>query len=86
MTMADAMVTFGLKDAGYTYLSIDDCWLMKNRSADGQLVADPDRFPSGIKALADYMHERGLKLGMPGLSWTVLPFVLTIFVFVNHEN
>ena len=64
MTMADAMVTFGLKDAGYTYLAIDDCWLMKNRSADGHLVADPDRFPSGIKALADYMHERGLKLGM----------------------
>ena len=63
MTMADAMVTFGLKDAGYKYLSIDDCWLMKNRSADGQLVADTNRFPSGMKALADYMHKRGLKLG-----------------------
>jgi alpha-galactosidase len=60
---ADAMVKLGLKDAGYQYINIDDCWHGK-RDADDNMHPDPDRFPSGIKALADYVHARGLKLGI----------------------
>ena len=61
--IADAMVTSGLRDAGYTYVNIDDCWHGK-RDADGFIQPDPQRFPSGMKALADYVHARGLKLGI----------------------
>jgi alpha-galactosidase len=60
---ADAMVKNGMRDAGYTYLNIDDCWHGK-RDANGNIQPDPVRFPSGIKALADYVHARGLKLGI----------------------
>ncbi len=49
---------------GYEYVLIDDCWPLKERNAEGQLVPDPTRFPSGMKALADYVHEKGLKLGI----------------------
>jgi alpha-galactosidase len=62
-TVADAMATNGMKDAGYQYVVIDDCWQVK-RDADGFIVADPERFPSGIKALADYIHGKGLKFGV----------------------
>ena len=62
-SIADAMVSSGLKDAGYTYINIDDCWHGK-RDADGFIQADPKHFPNGIKALADYVHARGLKLGI----------------------
>ncbi len=61
--MADAMVSSGLKDAGYQYIVIDDCWQVR-RDANGNIVADPGRFPSGIKALADYVHSKGLKFGI----------------------
>jgi alpha-galactosidase len=61
--MADAMVNSGMRDAGYEYVIIDDCWQIA-RGADGEIVADPGRFPSGIETLADYVHERGLKLGI----------------------
>src|ERR1700751_1166023 len=61
--MADAMVITGMKAAGYQYVNIDDCWQV-SRDADGTIVADPSRFPSGIKALADYVHDKGLKLGI----------------------
>ncbi|MEV6640332.1 NPCBM/NEW2 domain-containing protein [Amycolatopsis sp. NPDC051371] len=61
---ADAMVSSGLKAAGYQYVNIDDCWAEQNRTADGKLEASHARFPSGIKALADYVHDRGLKLGI----------------------
>lgn len=60
---ADAMATSGMKDAGYQYIVIDDCW-QKSRDADGNIQADPERFPSGIKALADYVHSKGLKFGL----------------------
>ena len=63
MALADAMVTSGLRDAGYQYLSIDDCWAY-NRAGDGTILADEKRLPSGIRALADYAHARGLKLGI----------------------
>ncbi len=61
---ADAFVSSGLRDAGYKYLNIDDCWMAKERDARGDLQPDPERFPHGIKALADYAHEKGLKLGV----------------------
>ena len=60
---ADAMVASGMKAAGYQYLVIDDCW-QKSRDENGNIVADPERFPSGIKALADDLHARGLKFGI----------------------
>ena len=60
---ADALVTSGMKDAGYRYIVIDDCWQVK-RDATGRIVADPERFPSGMKALADYVHVKGLKFGL----------------------
>jgi alpha-galactosidase len=60
---ADAMVNSGMKAAGYEYVNLDDCW-QTSRDENGEIVADPVRFPSGIKALADYVHTRGLKLGL----------------------
>jgi alpha-galactosidase len=62
-SMADAMVSSAMKDAGYEYIVIDDCWQV-NRDADGNIVADAQHFPSGIKALADYVHSKGLKFGI----------------------
>lgn len=62
--MTDIVVKQGYKDAGYQYINIDDCWLARNRDANGRLQADPKRFPNGIKALADYVHSKGLKLGI----------------------
>jgi alpha-galactosidase len=61
---ADYFVSSGLKAAGYKYVNIDDCWLEKQRSADGHLVPDPAKFPDGIKGTADYVHSKGLKLGI----------------------
>ncbi|WP_370936482.1 NPCBM/NEW2 domain-containing protein [Amycolatopsis sp. cg13] len=61
---ADAMVSSGMRDAGYRYLNIDDCWMAPDRDANGDLRPDPKRFPHGIAALADYAHARGLKLGI----------------------
>lgn len=76
--IADVMVRTGMRDVGYEYVNIDDCWMrcsnrsddgdcqvpQEGRDANGQLVADPIRFPSGIKALADYVHSKGLKFGI----------------------
>lgn len=61
--MADDMVSSGLKAAGYEYINIDDCW-HGQRDAQGFIQADPTHFPSGIKAVADYVHAKGLKLGI----------------------
>jgi alpha-galactosidase len=62
---ADALKAAGLQDCGYKYIVIDDCWSVKaGRDSDGNLVADPAKFPSGIKALADYVHDLGFKLGI----------------------
>ncbi|HET9003870.1 MAG TPA: glycoside hydrolase family 27 protein [Gemmatimonadaceae bacterium] len=60
---ADAMVRSGMRDAGYQYVNIDDCW-HGQRDSLGFIQPDPARFPSGMKALADYVHARGLKLGI----------------------
>ena len=62
---ADAFVAAGLKKAGYQYIVIDDCWSKKSRDdASGRLVPDPDKFPEGMAAVADYVHEKGLRFGM----------------------
>lgn len=70
MQMADAMVSSGMARVGYQYISLDDCWLLRNRSAAGLLQADPERFPSGIAALAKYVHSKGLKFGLYGDAGT----------------
>src|ERR1700732_2549052 len=61
--MADAMVKSGMKDVGYQYIVIDDCWQV-DRDSSGNIVPDAKSFPSGIKALAVYLHSRGLKFGV----------------------
>ena len=61
---ADAMIETGLKDAGYNYVVIDDIWALKERDQNGRLVPDPQKFPHGMKYIADYLHQRGLKFGM----------------------
>lgn len=61
--VADAMVSSGLRDAGYTYINIDDCWHGK-RDADGFITVDSAKFPHGMKELAAYVHSKGLKLGI----------------------
>ena len=61
--VADAMVSSGMRDAGYQYVVIDDCWQVE-RDGNGNIVPDPKRFPSGMKALADHVHAKGLKFGL----------------------
>ncbi len=61
--IADAMASSGMQAAGYQYVNIDDCWQV-SRQPDGTIVADYQRFPNGIKSLADYVHNKGLKLGI----------------------
>jgi alpha-galactosidase len=62
--IADLFVSKGLKAAGYQYVNLDDCWALPTRDASGNLVPDPVRFPHGIKAVADYVHAKGLKFGL----------------------
>ncbi len=62
--IADLFVSSGLKDAGYQYVNLDDCWAEQNRDANGDYVPNATRFPHGIKALADYVHSKGLKFGL----------------------
>lgn len=61
--MADAVVKSGMRDAGYVYVNIDDCWQV-SRDANANIVADPQRFPHGMKAVGDYLHSLGLKFGV----------------------
>ncbi len=61
---ADAMVNGGLLAAGYDTLTLDDCWSAVSRDASGNLTNDPAKFPSGMKAVGDYIHSRGLKYGI----------------------
>ncbi|KAG5004442.1 hypothetical protein GLYMA_10G174500v4 [Glycine max] len=61
---ADAMVSTGLAALGYRYVNIDDCWAELNRDSEDNMVPNAAAFPSGIKALADYVHSKGLKLGI----------------------
>jgi len=60
---ANAIVQTGLRDLGYNYVNIDDCWQV-SRDSDGNIVPDATRFPSGMKSLADYVHSLNLKFGV----------------------
>ena len=73
--IADKFAELGLKDAGYRYINIDDCWANWQRDSHGNLVPNPERFPSGIKALADYIHSKGLRFGLYSSAgtWTCEP-------------
>ena len=64
LEMADVMAEKGYRDAGYKYVVIDDCWSLRERDENGNLVADPEKFPHGMKYVADYVHSKGLKFGM----------------------
>ena len=63
MQMADEMISSGMQDAGYEYVVIDDCWQV-DRDENGEIVVDKDRFPHGMKYVADYVHSKGLKFGI----------------------
>ena len=67
--IADIFVEAGMKDIGYEYIVIDDCWQI-DRDKNGKIIPDPERFPSGIKALADYIHSKGLKFGIYSCAGT----------------
>jgi len=60
---ADSMVKSGMKDAGYQYIVIDDCWQVE-RDKDGNIIPDAKHFPNGMKAVGDYIHSVGLKFGI----------------------
>jgi alpha-galactosidase len=68
---ADAMVSSGMRDAGYRYVNLDDCWMANTRDPNGHLRPDPARFPGGMKALADYIHSKGLKFGIYSSAGTI---------------
>jgi len=61
---ADALVSTGLAELGYKYVNLDDCWQAAERDASGMIQADPTRFPSGMTALGEYIHSKGLKFGI----------------------
>jgi len=67
---ANKFVSLGLKDLGYTYVNIDDCWSTKQRDSSGNLVADPSKWPNGIKSVVDKIHGMGLKMGLYGCAGT----------------
>jgi len=71
METADMLVSSGMKDAGYTYLVLDDGWMsMQRDSKTGDLIADPEKFPHGMKAVSDYVHSKGLKFGLYNCAGT----------------
>jgi alpha-galactosidase len=65
---AEAMIANGMRDAGYVYIVLDDCWSTRERDGGGNLVADPAKFPGGMKALGDTLHEKGFKFGIYGCA------------------
>ncbi|CAN5232088.1 hypothetical protein BH09BAC6_BH09BAC6_13440 [soil metagenome] len=68
--MVDTYVSSGMRDAGYTYFVLDDGWMAMERDNNGNLVADPKKFPNGMKAFADYVHSKGLKFGIYNCAGT----------------
>jgi alpha-galactosidase len=63
-SLADAMVSEGMKASGYLYLHVDDCWVGGRNATTGELYPDPQRFPHGMASLADYIHSKGLLFGI----------------------
>ena len=70
LEMVDVIAEQGYKDAGYQYVVIDDCWSLRERDENGNLVADPEKFPHGMKYVGDYIHSKGLKFGMYSCAGT----------------
>ncbi|VBB84423.1 Putative Glycoside Hydrolase Family 27 [Podospora comata] len=68
LATADKFISLGLKDLGYEYINIDDCWSTKSRDSSGRLVPDPAKWPNGIKAVTDRIHSMGLKFGLYGCA------------------
>lgn len=68
--MAEALISSGMQEAGYKYIVLDDGWETKTRDPNGNLVPDPKKFPSGLKALGDYLHEKGFKFGIHNCAGT----------------
>ena len=70
LEITDMIVQQGYREAGYEYVVIDDCWSLRERDEDGNLVPDPEKFPHGMKYVADYVHSKGLKFGMYSCAGT----------------
>ncbi len=68
--MAEALISSGMQEAGYKYIVLDDGWETKTRDPNGNLIPDPNKFPSGLKALGDYLHEKGFKFGIHNCAGT----------------
>ena len=68
--VAESLIADGMQKAGYTYIVIDDCWEAKARDSAGNLIADPAKFPGGMKALGDYLHAKGFKFGIHNCAGT----------------
>jgi len=68
--MAEALISNGMQEAGYKYIVLDDGWETKTRDPNGNLIPDPNKFPSGLKALGDYLHEKGFKFGIHNCAGT----------------
>jgi len=64
LEITDILIEKGYKEAGYEYVVIDDCWALRERDKNGRLVPNPEKFPHGMKYIADYIHGKGLKFGM----------------------
>lgn len=71
MEIADALVSSGMKDAGYRYLVLDDGWMAMERDSLGNLIPDPVKFPHGLKVVVDYVHAKGLKFGLYNCAGTL---------------
>lgn len=71
LNMARKISETGLQSVGYNYIVIDDCWSLKQRDKNGRLQPDPEKFPNGMKAVADALHEMGFKFGMYGCAGTL---------------
>ncbi len=68
--MVDVFVSSGMRDAGYQYFVLDDGWMAMARDQNGNIIADPVKFPHGMKAFADYVHSKGLKFGIYNCAGT----------------
>jgi alpha-galactosidase len=79
-------VSSGMRDAGYVYVNLDAGWAAPRRDARGHLVADPQRFPNGIAAVADYAHARGMKLGLYASPYDEVCSAQPALASVGHED
>lgn len=88
--MADRLAEDGWRELGYEYVNIDDCWSAKQRDAEGRLVPDPERFPRGIKALADYVSDPPCPcpavVGAPSSGGTSGPLVPSLQPSSSHRS